>query len=575
MSSPLESALALHQQGRVAEAETFYRQALKVDPNSADAHHLLGLLLHQVSKTDEGIQHLKKALQLDPQQAHFFYNLGNVFQEAGKLEEAENCYREAIARRSNYAEAWNNLAGLLCQDQRPTEALEAAQRAVSLSPSNPSALNNMANALQELGEHEEANKLYRCIFEINPENMNSLRNFAENLLKSGEIEEARQKYQELSRKQPANQDALIGLGLAAVQQNRYAEAIDSFQRVLSLDPKNLMALNNLAGVHRSLGNLHKAFEYFQLCLDIDPNQSLAQTNRAQVLSLLVPSEHFEELTDTDRINSWESLFQRECDAQTVVLDLRSNTGIFTFLAARSGAAKVLSYEPNPYLYGALKDTLCANAMEERVEILSSWQEVKERIRSEQPQILVNQLAQIEHFFGAGIWEMRDAVESLGEGLKIFPESLILKAALIEVPSLHRVHPVNEISGFQLQDFNRFQNSVGKKKIRLYQEDHHLLSESQPCLHLDTKNLPEAMLTSANEITTCFDIIRTGTLHAVVYWLDQQLTDGIQISFEPQQNQPSRYQAMQFLTESIPVNPGDKISLKIHYSDHGIFWEPIT
>jgi hypothetical protein len=42
VSSSLGEAVALHQQGRLAEASDVYRAVLRRDPVQADAHHLLG-----------------------------------------------------------------------------------------------------------------------------------------------------------------------------------------------------------------------------------------------------------------------------------------------------------------------------------------------------------------------------------------------------------------------------------------------------------------------------------------------------------------------------------------------------
>ena len=45
--SGLQEALALHQQGRLSQAQVIYRQLIEADPRHVDALHLLGVVAHQ------------------------------------------------------------------------------------------------------------------------------------------------------------------------------------------------------------------------------------------------------------------------------------------------------------------------------------------------------------------------------------------------------------------------------------------------------------------------------------------------------------------------------------------------
>ena len=45
-------AVAHHQIGRMAEAESLYRQVLAVEPDHAETHHYLGVLAWQIGRAD-------------------------------------------------------------------------------------------------------------------------------------------------------------------------------------------------------------------------------------------------------------------------------------------------------------------------------------------------------------------------------------------------------------------------------------------------------------------------------------------------------------------------------------------
>ena len=61
-----DSALQLHMQGRIAEAEAAYRRLIASNPQDARLFHLLGRLLFQKGKKDEAIENLCKALKIRP-----------------------------------------------------------------------------------------------------------------------------------------------------------------------------------------------------------------------------------------------------------------------------------------------------------------------------------------------------------------------------------------------------------------------------------------------------------------------------------------------------------------------------
>jgi protein O-GlcNAc transferase len=50
------AGLKHHQAGRLAEAEACYRQALAVEPDHADALHLLGVIAYQVKRADLAVE---------------------------------------------------------------------------------------------------------------------------------------------------------------------------------------------------------------------------------------------------------------------------------------------------------------------------------------------------------------------------------------------------------------------------------------------------------------------------------------------------------------------------------------
>ena len=64
ISEALAIAIQHHQAGRLQAAEQIYRQILAVEPNHADAIHLLGVIAHQVGKHEVAVEYIGRAIGL-------------------------------------------------------------------------------------------------------------------------------------------------------------------------------------------------------------------------------------------------------------------------------------------------------------------------------------------------------------------------------------------------------------------------------------------------------------------------------------------------------------------------------
>ncbi len=115
------SGIAQAATGRLIDAETSYRHALKLDANDFKIwNNLAGLLFGAMQRPAEAAQCLAQALQVDP---------GNQL-------------------------GWANLASMNGQLGRHAQALECAERALALDPQMVEAQLHRARAAQALGRPE-------------------------------------------------------------------------------------------------------------------------------------------------------------------------------------------------------------------------------------------------------------------------------------------------------------------------------------------------------------------------------------------------------------------------------------
>ncbi len=234
--------MALHRQGRLAEALDLYRVALEEVPQAApagaSAHHGAGLALAAMGRHPEALEHLQAACRLRPAwaAAHFNrglvlralgrreealaayreaasldpglveapFNAGNLLRELGRREEALAAYAEALARRPTYAAARANRADVLLALGRPREALEEAEAALALDPRCKEAWVNRGLALDRLGREREALASYERAAALAPAFAAPWVNAGDVLLRQGRAEQAALCFEEAWRRDPTH-----------------------------------------------------------------------------------------------------------------------------------------------------------------------------------------------------------------------------------------------------------------------------------------------------------------------------------------------------------------------------------
>lgn len=159
--SDFDAGLALHQQGRLAEAEQHYRRVLRTAPTHFDALHLLGVIAGQTSRFDEAHALLTRALKQRPGSAPALNNLGNTLGSLGRHEEAVQAFERALAVRPDDAKALRNRGTSLRALERPVEALASFDAALALQPAYAEALIGRAEALLTLHRRSQAVEAFR------------------------------------------------------------------------------------------------------------------------------------------------------------------------------------------------------------------------------------------------------------------------------------------------------------------------------------------------------------------------------------------------------------------------------
>ncbi len=204
-------ALSLHAQGRPAEAEPHYRAVLAACPGVGAVWNNLGVALQEQGRPGAAEATYREALRHQPEDAGTWKNLAVALDALGRTAEAESAYRAALARNPEHAVSLNNLGGLALAAGRPDEAWRIGGRMAALNPADRNGWMLLGNAAHAAGRRGEAVRASAVAVRLAPDDPAPRHNHANALAAAGRREEAVAEYRTVLRLQP---DSLAAVDLA-------------------------------------------------------------------------------------------------------------------------------------------------------------------------------------------------------------------------------------------------------------------------------------------------------------------------------------------------------------------------
>lgn len=86
----------LSDQGKLVEAEEFYKKAFTLEPQNADAHNNYGVFLGKMGQTRKALEKYKTALKLNPSHSVALVNMARQLRASGNIHDAEKTYKRFV-----------------------------------------------------------------------------------------------------------------------------------------------------------------------------------------------------------------------------------------------------------------------------------------------------------------------------------------------------------------------------------------------------------------------------------------------------------------------------------------------
>jgi tetratricopeptide (TPR) repeat protein len=263
LAQVIGQALALHQQGRLDDAEKLYARALKLQRDNFDALHLLGVLNQQRGKPSEAYRLIASALKVQPKSPDALSNLAMALSALKRHDEALKSVDKALSIAPGHGDALNNRGNVLLELKRPAEAIAAFDAVLAKAPRHLQARINRGNALTELGRAAEALADYDLALGMAPGHPLALYNRGNALRSLGRYQEAVAAYDGAVAAMPQHLNAWLNRGQSLAALNRHQDAIASYGRVLAVQPDFADAHFNAAMSFLTIGDYARGFAEYE------------------------------------------------------------------------------------------------------------------------------------------------------------------------------------------------------------------------------------------------------------------------------------------------------------------------
>ena len=311
------------QKDELQQADAKFRHAIKLQPNSPVAQHLLGLTLEKEGNVNDAVVAYAKAVELNPgdlsarqsvnrlrppeasvvegsklvEAAGSTDETKSVADDPAKISEFENYIRENryqevepllasyLTAHANSSWGWYALGYSQFAQKKIGESIKSLARSLSLNVKNADSHKILGRDLMAIGRFDAAQTEFEQSILYAPQSSEGHYDLGKLFSLQDNWLAARKQFEEAIRLEPSYLEAIDSLGFAQEALGDDAAALQTYQKAIALNGerhgKFVAAHVNLSAFYNRTGESPKALEYAQKALELDPKSDAAWFQKAR------------------------------------------------------------------------------------------------------------------------------------------------------------------------------------------------------------------------------------------------------------------------------------------------------
>lgn len=188
--TPYESALAEHRAGRLTQAESLYKVALRAEPKNFKVNYGYGLLLLQLKRPREALERFNVASLIDASRFEPYVARANAHLDMGNPENALKAIEKGEPHGKAQPQYWlmrAEIESVLGKKDASSRSLMAAAKA---APKDAALLRRVASSFASVGEFAEALRYLKSANALLPSDPGIAADLAAQLMHQGAFDEA-------------------------------------------------------------------------------------------------------------------------------------------------------------------------------------------------------------------------------------------------------------------------------------------------------------------------------------------------------------------------------------------------
>jgi tetratricopeptide (TPR) repeat protein len=349
-SSYIKKAREFIAQRKYEEASIEYRNALRIDPDNAEALMELADTYVFLRQLNQAARYYQLAAKTEPSSIKPILRLAQIYLQSGRLMEARENVLKALDISPAAIEAYHILSGIQLKERDVESAIETLNKAASMGVNNIKTYISLAMLYIENKDLEKAEAAYLKAIKLDSASRDayiglarlyaaqnkwsSAENLLKNMLKTDGIKTlkytdlarfyesrnqhdlAEYNYQQAIVKSPEQVYPLVNLAEFYARRQMKVKAVVTMQNALEKQKNNPLLYNGLSEIYLHFKEIENANKNVNKALELAPNETKIVFQKGRVLmaqnNYKDALDKFEQVISADRLNAQAYYYRAIC-----------------------------------------------------------------------------------------------------------------------------------------------------------------------------------------------------------------------------------------------------------------------